>query len=334
MEVSRGGVWNVLVLGAGPAGCAAALQARHDGLTVLVLESRMVDRRQPGETLHPGIEPLFDRLGVRTAVLQAGFPRHTGIWVAWEGTQPSFEAYGESDGVAWRGFQADRLRLRAALLDTAVRAGAEFVRGYAPTALLVRAGRVSGVIANGTEIEAHWTIDATGKDRWLARHLDLATMRRSPQILARYGWLASGRPGADCNPRLTATEHGWHWRAPLGQDRLAWVEATIGAVPPAPGIDVTWRLTEKSAGPGYFLVGDAGIVLDPASSHGVLRAIMTAMFAVSHISGAVRAGTTEAAAARHYRDWLRDWFETDRNAMLQLYRRHMSPSVRRRFADF
>lgn len=29
------------------------------------------------------------------------------------------------------------------------------------------------------------------------------------------------------------------------------------------------------AGPGWFLAGDAAAVLDPASSHGVLRAVLT-----------------------------------------------------------
>jgi flavin-dependent dehydrogenase len=45
------------------------------------------------------------------------------------------------------------------------------------------------------------------------------------------------------------------------------------------GADVTWRIISPAAGPGFFLVGDAVAVLDPASSHGVLKALMTGMMA-------------------------------------------------------
>ena len=55
-------MWDLLIIGAGPAGCAAAISARRRGLTVMMLEASAQPRRVPGETLHPGIEPLFARL--------------------------------------------------------------------------------------------------------------------------------------------------------------------------------------------------------------------------------------------------------------------------------
>jgi flavin-dependent dehydrogenase len=75
--------------------------------------------------------------------------------------------------------------------------------------------------------------------------------------------------------------------------------------------DVTWRFVPRCAGPGYFLVGDAAAVLDPASSHGVLRALMTGM----------RAGQLAAAGggAAAYCGWLREWVKHDIDALSALY---------------
>jgi 2-polyprenyl-6-methoxyphenol hydroxylase-like FAD-dependent oxidoreductase len=77
---------DLAIVGAGPAGCAAALCARQTGLRVILIEKKQqCTKRQPGETLHPGIESLFAQLGVREQIEAEGFHRHRGVWVEWEG---------------------------------------------------------------------------------------------------------------------------------------------------------------------------------------------------------------------------------------------------------
>ena len=44
-----------------------------------MLESRIFPRDRPGETLHPGIEPLLETLGVAQQIREANFIRHDGI---------------------------------------------------------------------------------------------------------------------------------------------------------------------------------------------------------------------------------------------------------------
>ncbi len=100
-------MWDLLIIGAGPAGCAAAISARRHGLTVMMLEASAQPRRAPGETLHPGIEPLFARLDVAEPVARAGFHRHAGIRIGWD-APARFEPYGEDASGPWHGFQADR----------------------------------------------------------------------------------------------------------------------------------------------------------------------------------------------------------------------------------
>src|SRR3712207_7880194 len=49
-------------------GAAAAITAAQGGLEVAVVEAVRFPRPAPGETLHPGVEPLFRQLGVWSAV--------------------------------------------------------------------------------------------------------------------------------------------------------------------------------------------------------------------------------------------------------------------------
>jgi flavin-dependent dehydrogenase len=77
------------------------------------------------------------------------------------------------------------------------------------------------------------------------------------------------------------------------------------------GADVTWRRARPAAGPGWFLVGDAAFVLDPASSHGVLKALMSGRMAAHCIAAMAHGIVPEAETVLHYNDWIARWFEAD-----------------------
>src|SRR5687767_2699976 len=57
-------LWDVLVLGAGPGGCAVAAKCAQAGLKVAVIENRKFPRERMGETFHPNLENLLKQLGV------------------------------------------------------------------------------------------------------------------------------------------------------------------------------------------------------------------------------------------------------------------------------
>jgi flavin-dependent dehydrogenase len=75
---------------------------------------------------------------------------------------------------------------------------------------------------------------------------------------------------------------------------------------PERGADVTWRMAERTAGRGWFLVGDAAATLDPTSSHGVLKALLSGL-AAGHLIVASLTGKAPAdEIATAYHDWVRD----------------------------
>jgi flavin-dependent dehydrogenase len=69
-------------------------------------------------------------------------------------------------------------------------------------------------------------------------------------------------------------------------------------------------------------VGDAAAVLDPASSHGVLRALMGGMMAAHVMSKTVSGDCDEATAYETYSTWVRTQFEHDFKALQEFYTQH------------
>src|SRR5215211_3104392 len=103
---------DVAIVGGGPAGSASAIWCARQGLRVVLLEREVFPRHRPGETLPPGVEPIFAQLGVAGA----RFTRHLGTWVTWSGPR-RFDPFGLDSGGPWYGFQAPREQLDRILLD-------------------------------------------------------------------------------------------------------------------------------------------------------------------------------------------------------------------------
>ncbi len=333
-------VADVVIVGAGPAGCATALWAARKGLSVRVLHRP--DRRSysPGETLHPAIEPLLRQLGAEKALLEPGFERHDGHFVEWNGER-RFQPFGSDGDGTWRGFHACRQVFDSGLRSAVARAGVviDEVGGVVP--IVDVDGAVTGIRHAGGTVSAGVVVDAAGAGHWLSRALALAMCRRSPRLVARYG-LVSGEP-VDAGPLLTADLDGWTWTAPIASGLTAWVRlpldsataastdtptalASVGPVAVAArGADVSWRCVTPLAGAGYMLVGDAAFVLDPLSSHGVLHAIMSGMMAADMIAKHLVERVPVHVAQTAYIDWSTDRFDTDIEHLRSMYAQMPNP---------
>src|SRR5579863_9008965 len=126
---------DVVVVGGGPAGAAAAIACAARGLGVVLCERAPSGRDRPGETLHPGIEPLLGQLGVADRFPLVVGARHAGIWIEWGGPR-RFEAFGSDANGPWSGFQAWRAEFDALLLERARTLGVEVRQPCPVTGLL------------------------------------------------------------------------------------------------------------------------------------------------------------------------------------------------------
>lgn len=326
---------DLLIIGGGPAGASAAITASQAGYRAVVLERSVFPRDRPGETLHPGIEPLLRSLGVWEDVESAGYIRHEGVWVSnARGESRKFELYGCDETGPWLGLQVPRRDLDVHLLLTAQRLGAEVKFGVTAENVIVHDGRVQGVTTSQGPIHARFTLDATGGRR-LVHRLGIAVRNYSAPLVARYGYATGACPALDHAPEFRVEPSGWTWTARVGQGRYHWTRlalvepaqllgppheyANLSPEGPIRAQNVTWRCADRLAGDGFFLLGDAAVVLDPATSRGVLRAVMTGTQA-AYLASAVIAGRMPGHEATSWYDgWLRTWFHHDRATLRERY---------------
>lgn len=331
----------MLVIGAGPAGCAAAIGCAQRGLRVALIEQQRFPRFRPGESLHPGIEPLLEQLGVAEQLCNHHALRFEGHWVQWNGPL-QFIGFGGDDYGPWRGFQISRAKLDAALLQQAAVLGVTVYQPCRAQQVLLRDDRVIGVNTDAGLLFAPYLIDGSGGPGWLSRKRQIAVRHYSPPLVACFGYHEGSLPPDEKAPRLSADPDGWTWLAQVEQQRLHWARLTfekqkyspemiperLRTLPrsaPIRGADVTWRLCTAPAGPGYFMVGDAASLLDPASSHGILKALMTGMQAAKTVYDCLRQPAWQGAARQQYSQWVNEWFERDSAQLRNFYSLHPHP---------
>jgi flavin-dependent dehydrogenase len=164
----------VLVVGAGPAGCVAATVLARAGVRVrLVDRSHFPRPKLCGDTLNPGSLALLRRLGLAGGAEAIGVPVD-GMLVTGEGGVSIQGRYPRG----LHGLTLSRSDLDWSLLQASIRAGAQFEPGVGIRSAIVDAGRVVGAItgSNGSarRMPATVTIAADGRHSTLAFGLGLA----------------------------------------------------------------------------------------------------------------------------------------------------------------
>lgn len=326
---------DIIIIGSGPAGASTAITCALQNLKVTLIEAKPFPRIHPGETLHPGTEPLFKQLGVLEDILKANFTRHEGNWVKWEG-ENKFVPFGK-DQETWQGFQAIRADLDNILLKRAQSLGVKVLQPCHASRIITQRDKIIGVETSQGLLQASKVIDASGSNHWLAKQLGISINYHSPRLIAHYGYAQGECPARDEAPAIVADSSGWTWTAKIKAQLYQWSRLTLNdeklekdwfpkefeqlqVYQKTRASDVTWRIVSQPAGKGYFTVGDAAMVLDPASSHGVLKAIMSGMMAGHLITSEAAGKITEQQAIQHYNKWINNWFNSDVEELSKLYK--------------
>lgn len=355
---------DVVIVGAGPSGCAAAITLRRRGYRVLMIDRATFPRDKPcGDYCDPGALAALDDLGCLTPVLHAGASPIGGMRiVAQDGTtiDPRFPAGGQ--GLLLRRFVLD-----AELVAAAAAAGSEVADGTPVIDVQIDAGRVNVQTRRGSRpLTAAVAIVCDGMHSAIVRRLGLlAGMASRRYTLGAY---FTGLDGPTSQARgelhLGAGRYGGVARfsgglanvcLALPRDALArrsaeqafreglrsfprLADELSGARRESPyraSGPIGFRTNRMVAG-RVMLAGDAAAQVDPMTGQGIFFALRSGMLAGETAAAALAAGGPTAARLDAYRRRRRAAFGPQLRAarLLQVLalRPHLTPWLIRRLS--
>jgi menaquinone-9 beta-reductase len=300
---------DLAVIGAGPAGAAAAMRAARSGASVVVFDKAPYGRDKVcGDGLTPRAVGAMEELKIDMSDAHPirGLRMIAGKQVR-ELDWPTTDRF-PNHGAVW-----PRRRLDAALIDAAAESGADVV--WETEAMpVIDDGRVVGVEAAGQRVEAAMTVVACGPQGPVARMLGSERVPDEPFGLAIRTYAATPRH-ADAHLEACLSlrdEHGtpipgYGWMFPAGDGT---VNIGVGALSTMKGFrklnlntlleayrrvvqddwDLgpnlerprAWRLPMSAArrhGPGWVAVGDAAGLVNPMNGEGIDYALESGMLA-------------------------------------------------------
>lgn len=222
-------MYDVAIIGGGPAGSTAAALLARAGRRVVVFEREKFPRFHIGESLLPFSMKAFTRLGLHEKFLRAGFMKKYGGEILGACSEPGTKFYFK-DGYRSQtdhAYQVTRSDFDKLLLDHAADCGAEVHEDTSVDRIQFAKDDVELAIrSNGSShtIQARYVIDASGRASMLGRQFQIKKTYSHLQklsIFAHYDgvWRAEGIDGT-LTVLLRAIDR-WFWLIPLSAERTS-----------------------------------------------------------------------------------------------------------------
>lgn len=229
--------FDVVVLGAGPAGCAAATLLARRAHRVALVRPTTPPASALAESIPPSARRVLEELGALNAVVAAAFHPNRGNVVHWAGSPPRREDFA-SDA---EGFHTDRISLERVLVSVAEQAGVRVFRdtscrsgsrepvpgpahGDATDSDPARTDAMAWSLqceqeGHAITLRAPWVVDATGRKGVFARPRRQADRSTTTLAIVRRWRRPGGWSDDESNHTVVESyDTGWAWSVPLGSD--------------------------------------------------------------------------------------------------------------------
>jgi flavin-dependent dehydrogenase len=314
---------DVFVIGAGPAGSAAAQLLSAWGWSVVLIHRRLTSPAL-AESLPPSIRKLLGTLGQLDSVVSAGFHPNTGNIAHWAGNS---RVASSPDA----GFHVSRPRFDAVVRGSAASAGARIVDGIARRIDGVDPLCVTYAAADGavTACHARYVLDCSGRAGVVAcRGLRRRDTRYHTLAIVAEWECADWAPDERTCTTVESYRDGWTWSVPLDATRrqcavmidkknsrslvaiygseLAKAARLGERLASARRVTAPWACdasvydATRAADGHMLLVGDAASFIEPLSSAGVKKALLSAWRAAVVTNTCLRNSAMAGAAVDLY----------------------------------
>jgi len=222
-------LYDVAIIGGGPAGSTAAALLARKGRRVVVVERDKFPRFHVGESLLPYSMSAFDRLGVREKLDLWAQPKLGGEIATTCGTRS--QRFYFKDGFRLKhhsAYQVTRSDFDKMLLDNAASLGAEVFEETSVVKLDFQPGEVrlslESKIAGPREIRAKYLIDCSGRESVTGTHFKLKRNYehlRKFSVFAHFDNMPREEKVGGTLTRLVRGDDHWFWIIPLTPTRTS-----------------------------------------------------------------------------------------------------------------
>ena len=325
--------FDVVIVGAGPAGCAAAISCVQHNLRTLILHKSSTDKGdaiQPSESIHPGIETILIRLKASHCIQLASKGVYEGIQYS-----TGYAALGSDENGTWLGNHIIRNKFDSELLKCVQTQGAEILQDENLSNFIIRNDRVVGIqTTSGKIITSKYVIDATGYKRVAGKKLQFREQFFSPPLVSWTGISRCTDSNVQKVPRFLPNTSGWTWIAPEASSHYTWTRLAMKGKqifsPPTElkdfpivgkvkVVNSRWRIFRPLCREGIILCGDAAGIIDPAAGRGILNALMSGIVAADTVKLIAENPSFEAMHLARYDDWFLTNFEQNVEKLKELY---------------
>lgn len=209
-------LWDVVIIGAGPAGSATAITLASLNQRVLLIEEQASAKYKLGESLPPAsLDIVSHFLGDLASPdkIPFAFYKTAGNVSTWSGEQPDhtdffFTAKGFGLCIDRLAFD-QALRQRAADLGASVQIGTSFE--------LCTCSSAPGfnwdiTLRNATKVAHHrarYIVDSSGRRAVVAKIFGVPILENEDKLFAYAQWFSSHTEDGDCFSRIEAVSNGW-----------------------------------------------------------------------------------------------------------------------------
>ena len=304
-------IYDVAIIGGGPAGSVAGAALSRNGRRVVILEKEKFPRFRVGESLLPASSDTFERIGVKEKLDRAGFLiKHGGEISSACGMARGVYLFRNALNLRWKtSYQVDRSKFDQVLLDHARHCGCDVHYQVSVDSCAFESDAAILSCNQDTQtFRAKYLIDCSGRNAVLANRLKLKEPYPHLRKFSVFAYFQGPPLPPDPDTSLTRmirADDCWYWVIPMAEGKwsvgvvmdheyfrslqLSPEQAFDECIGKQPQVcdrireakrftpvrataDFSYR-TKKMFGDRWLVAGDAAGFIDPVFSSGVHIAV-------------------------------------------------------------